>query len=310
MFREWRYGITVDYRTDGTPQVAVCHDPDAFLRHGDELLREIPVDRLSLGRVEPRAAALAAHPGVQRMRGLRLYDLGDGGAAAFGAARLPALRELVAARSGLTGAGAAALLGGGLGAGLEQLDLSHNDLGAAGAAAIAAARLDRLLELRLRGCRIDAAGAAALVPARLPALRLLDLGGDVVKPGSWSNWLDVDGARALAGAGWPLGLERLLLDNDLVGPAGAAALAAAGGSGPVDVDLRGNDLDDPAARALAAAPWSRLRRIGLTGNRLHSDQVDTHYDWDGSAVGEGLRPLTAAAIATAYGFTARGVEVY
>jgi uncharacterized protein (TIGR02996 family) len=91
-----------------------------------------------------------------------------------------------------------------------------------------------------------------------------------------NNYLQSDGARALAASEHLAGLTTLDLSGNHVGDGGARALAAAPWlGGVIDLRLGGNDVGPAGARALAegldrleAAGHLRLRSLDLRGNRL------------------------------------------
>lgn len=301
MFRPWRPGITVSYREDGSVHGAVCFDTLAFLEHGDDLMRELAPSRLDLGKVAAHVDALAGHPALRAVRSLVLHDLGDPAASRLARVALPSLRELVVAECGLAAAGLAALLR--FAPAVEVLDVSKNAVGDAGVLAIAAANLAELAELAMSGCHIEVAGARSLSALRL---RRLDLGCDRGAK-AWWNRIGADGARALAQL--PR-IDVLVVAGNAIGADGAEALARLAAPGPVDLDVRDDLIDARGATALAAAPWPRLQRIGLSANHLHGTAITEWRDYDNSVVGQGPSPLTASEIGQRFGFAARGVKVY
>ncbi len=277
MIREWGHGISIAIGTNGKPFAIVCIDAASFVRHGAEVLRSYPATTLDVGNVGPHAAELVALPEVQRMTRLVLHDLGDAGAAVVGGARL-AVRELVAVECGLTRVDLLQPLA----AQLDVLELSKNAIGNAGAHALA--RLDRLVRLALFGCQLNDDGIAALAAATF-AVKSLDLGGDYATHTPWRNRITATGAGALAAAAWVAHVEQLRLAGTSLGDEGVTALAKLPAPGPIELDLRHNLIESPAAvAALAAAPWTRLTKIGLTGNLLHGEATQDSFDYDGSVV--------------------------
>ncbi len=297
MIREWRYGISIALQPDGKPFAIVCIDAKNFVRYGAEVLRANPVTSLDIGEVGAHAAELVVMPEFQHMTRLVLHELGDAGAAVLGGARL-AVRELIAIECGLTKVDALMPLA----AQLTTLELSKNAIGNAGARAVA--KLDRLVRLALFGCDLDDTGVAALAAGKL-SVTSLDLGGDHTTRTPWHNRITATGAAALAGAAWVARVEQLGLAGTMLGDEGVAALAKLRAPGPVELDLR-NDLLE-SVTALVAAPWSRLARIGLTGNLLHGEAMQDSYDYDGSVVARVPMELTTAQLAERFG---RGVKVY
>ncbi len=163
------------------------------------------------------------------------------------------------------------------------------------------------MQLRLYECRIGSRSAAALGRASLPSLRELDLGNRPQPTATpRSNVIGPTGCQALASASWIRHVEVLQLSGNHVEDAGAGALAAV----PLavqDADLCFNSIGPEGARALASAPWSQLRRIGLTGNRLlHEAETIEVYDFHDSHLGAEKRELGADEIAVRFGFA----EVY
>lgn len=309
MLREWRHGISVDYDAGGRARVAICFDAANFLRYGDELLREAPVVRLDLGRIGEHAAELVKHAGFQQMTALVLHEVGDPGAAVLGAAKLPALRELVVAECGLTATGVGALEP--LVCQLEHLDVSNNAIGSAGTAKLAGAAFQRLSTLVLHGCQLDDAGVIALAASKSLHVRRLDLGGARTTRSPWRSQITETGCAALAKSTWVATVEQLQLAGTLLGDEGATALAAIGRPGPIDLDLRDDAIEsDAAIGGLAAAPWTRLARIGLAGNLFPGQGSQDSYDYDGSVVARVPVLLDPPEIAAKFGFGARGVVVY
>ncbi len=130
------------------------------------------------------AAALAAGPGLSRVKVLRLLsvELGDRGVQALaGSPYLDNLTELALANNGIGPAGAAALAACPRLAGLTRLDLANNGLGDEGAKCLAASpHLARLAVLVLYN-GVGSAGAEALASSpHLGNLRRLDLSASPV----------------------------------------------------------------------------------------------------------------------------------
>ncbi len=307
MMKEWR-GFSLVYAPDGSLISAVGFDAEDFLRDGAELERIYHPPALTLHKAGAHVAALVAMPAFATKRRLMLRGLGDAGVAVLGAARL-AVRELVLEEEGLTPRGVRSLLP--LAPQLELLSLARNEVVDEGSEAIAGAPFAALRSLGLRGCKLrDAAVVALARSTHLPCLRELDLRSAEPASSPWKNRFGGETARALAASPWATQLEILRLSQTSLGE-GAAALAGIGAPGPVDLDLRECYLESESTiAALAAAPWTRLARIGLSGNHIPSDDMQDCYDYDGTLVAHGPRPRTAAELAERSGFAARGVTVY
>ncbi len=212
MYRPWRSGsgLLIADAADGTPHVVVANDAAAFVRHGEALVAELPVRRLTAGAAGAHMAALIALPAFARMAALRLDGLGDAGAAQLGTARLPELRELRVPAAGLTAVGIEALVAGELARGLAILDVSRNAIGDAGAGALAAAALPQLRQLQCSSCAFGPEGGRALAAA--PWL------GQLAELDVRDNRVDEPAARALASAA--TGVRRIgLTGNPLFGEA-------------------------------------------------------------------------------------------
>ena len=307
MMKEWR-SFSLVYAPDGSLISAVGFDAEDFLRDGAELERLYHPPALTLYKVGRHVAALVAMPEFAAKRRLMLRGLGDAGAAVLGAAPL-AVRELVLEEEALTAAGVRALLP--LAPQLELLSLARNEIGDDGAEAIAGAPFAALRTLGLRGCQLRDAGAVALARSTHLRLRALDLRSADPASSPWKNRFGEETGRALAASPWAAALEILQLAQTSLGDDGAAALAGVAAPGPVDSDLRECYLENESTIAsLAAAPWTRLGRLGLSGNHIPSDEMQDSYDYDGTVVARGPRPRTAGELAQRSGFAGRGVTVY
>jgi len=109
------------------------------------------------------------------------------------------------------------------------------------------------------------------------------------------------GLAAIASAEWIRHLRELNLKQNRIGTEGATAFARAAAKQLVDLDLTDNALEDGGAQALKDARFPRLRRIGLKGNLLYSDEVENEYD-QGVLMGSSRRLLTSTEIASRFGF--------
>ncbi|HKE13470.1 MAG TPA: hypothetical protein VKB80_01280 [Kofleriaceae bacterium] len=302
--------FNLSQRRDGAGKVAIGR-ADAFLEQGPALVGDQGVVEVSLTGARDHIDRLVDSSAFQALRAIRLRGLDDAAAERLGSAAMADLRELTLPDSELSVRGVEGLFSGHLAARLERLDLSGNPLDDAGAAALAKVDLSVLVELRLHECRIGKDGAAALAGAALSALREIDLGNQH-RPTATprSNVIGPTGGQALAAAPWIGQIEVLRLAGNEIEDAGARALAAV----PLavrDADLCYNRIGPDGARALASAPWSRLHRIGLTGNQLlHDTETVEIYDFPDSHLGAEKRPLRAAEIAARYGFPDHVRDVY
>jgi uncharacterized protein (TIGR02996 family) len=209
-----------------------------WLRHGDELVRRLPVEEVRFRR-DPTAepAALAGAPSLARLRSLILdyVPLGDAGLARLiGSPHLGRLTELWLPGNDLGAGGAALVAAAPRLAGLVILDLRDNDLGDAGARALTASRT------------LSGLGALQLVNTRV---------GD-------------PGAEALASGPWR-GLTQLYLGHNRIRDAGAQALARSAPASLRVLDLRANAVGNIGARALSgSAPLGDLELLDLEGNPI------------------------------------------
>jgi hypothetical protein len=276
MFRGWGYGISIDREN----HTVVCPNVASLLQHEGELARDLGpsgalrIDSLGVSDCMADFAALARHPVLAGVRSLMLDPLNDGRAALLATAAMPRLRELGASGGQLSASGLATLMRAPFAAQLERLHLGNAPLGPAGGRALAAAELAQMRYLGLSGCG-----------------------------------LGTGGIELLAGAEWLPRVEWINLARNRIDDAGAIVLARVPGPGPVELDLGDNLIEDAGARALCAAPWERLARLRLRGNRFFGQEEETYYD-QGIPCWSGRRTLTMPEVAERFGFVGRGVEIY
>jgi len=207
-------------------------------------------------------------PGLRELAvwGFQSSDLGDAGAAML--AEAAGLRTLDLFGNRIGPAGATALAASPHLAGLTALYLGRsqcgyttNRIGPAGAVALSRAAFCPNLEvLSLDLCGIEPHGLGALAAAPLDRLRELHVrGNDLRDVGVW----------ALADAAWTGSLRMLQLGHNDIGDAGLAALAGADLSGVQYLWLLGNRLGPASGPALAKlAQLPGLREVNLAGNPL------------------------------------------
>ena len=294
----------VDFRRGVLDSVSV--DAAAFLDHGAELLRRVPVRRLRLLDAARAMPKLAGCPLLAAVRELDLCanDLGNGGVTLL--ARSPVLKHLDALHLGFNGlddAGVAALArsagfpaltalalndngqvtADGLKAladspffgGLASLDVSGNDVSDAGVRAVAAGgAFPRLHTLRVNSNPIGDAGVAALAQspllgrmlAKSPAFELRKCGVGPL------------GAAVLAARPALARCTALDLSENYLGEGGFRAVVGSPHLGNLRVlKLGRNQIPDAAvARARDALPalLARLHLLDLSGNRLTRLGID------------------------------------
>ena len=219
----------------GIPDAASI-DAAAFLGHGADLLRRVPVRRvrfLDAARVMP---ALVQSPLLASVAELDLYgnELGNAGVQLL--ARSPHLgrvRLLELGFNGIDDAGVAALAASSALPGLQVLALNDNG------------------PVTADGVRVLAASPF------FAGLRSLDLSG---------NDIGETGVRAVFTGTTLAGLERLDLSGNDLADAGAAAIAPA--ANLRTLRFAHNQMADAGAAALAAVAFAALRRLDVSGNRM------------------------------------------
>jgi uncharacterized protein (TIGR02996 family) len=262
-----------------------------WLRHGAELVRRVPLQRLYLIHTGRRLAEVAACPALEHLVELGLdgnrLDL-DGLRALVESPHLPRLTKLKLSRNKLPPE-AGDILAASRWPRLAELDLADNQLGDAGVEALVKARqLGQLVRLNLGSNRIRDGGAQALAAARsLPALQDLSLDRNRIRGGLAAllgsaclpalrrlvlsdNRAGGGALRSLARAGAVVRQGALILDGNLLDARAAEALAAWPGlAGVTQLDLNFNDLGDAGAAALAASPHlAGLTQLGQSGNGI------------------------------------------
>jgi Ran GTPase-activating protein (RanGAP) involved in mRNA processing and transport len=218
-------------------------------------LRNLPIDTLVLtrGATPKNLPQIVAHPGLSRIRCLRLIDqrIGDEGFSLL-CRSLPWLESLDLFTVGITGAGMAALAKSQLR--LKSLQLCGNKLGTDGARAIVGSASAETLEiLRLDNCKIDATAIEILAQqGRLTSLRRLHLGH--AKLGSKA-------VSIIANGPWTR-LEMLDLSYDRIAPPDLSAIFSRTlGESLTAICLDDTNTDDACLESVAQACPRRLTSL-------------------------------------------------
>jgi uncharacterized protein (TIGR02996 family) len=205
--------------------------------------------------------ALLTSPHLSRLRHLTLESTGitSDGLDPLGTLDHPALETLCLFGPDLGAAGGQILSRSPLLGRLRRLELIVTRLGTEGSLALfRSPHLARLEHLHVSSERLTVGGIRAL--ARLPCLRSLALR---------ECQLGLPGARALAAAEWPAGLQGLdLFRNYLDNEAVATLVASPHFQGLRELNLGHNHLGPAGAAHLAQSPLTDLLKLDLSSNGL------------------------------------------
>jgi hypothetical protein len=215
------------------------------------LLQELDLSLNWHGGLQDKGArALAAVPGLARLRVLRLRTCKIRSRGVVALARSPHLSRL------------------------EVLDLGQNALRCEGLTALAESEsLPSLRSLWLEGTKLDAEGLKALAGSLLfEQLRSLNLA---------SNQLPPEAVVALAGGRQPRSLLALNLGRTGLGDEGLRLLAAMPGLSALrSLDLRDNGITAAGIRALVESQsLPSLSRLELDGNKFGDEGGELLADW-------------------------------
>jgi uncharacterized protein (TIGR02996 family) len=203
--------------------------------------------------------------------------LGDFAASSFCAR----LRSLDLSDCRLEADGGRQLAGMAVLSGLRRLNLTRTSLEPAGVGFLATApRLGALRHLDLAEAGVEDEGIRYLARSRFLRPIELDMRANGVTAGAFAQ---------LAASPFLDGVDRLLLDYNLLGDAGLAALAARPHAFLSYLSLERTGIGTEGFRALLGAPWAgRLRSLELSGNLLDDEAGVALAD---SPVLAGLRSL-------------------